>query len=83
MSCNIFGMETVTSPFKHARLERGLSLEAIGSSLGVHKTTVMRWEQKRVPAELILEIERVTGIPRHELRPDLFPPVDQPHEAPQ
>jgi DNA-binding transcriptional regulator YdaS (Cro superfamily) len=27
-----------------------------------------------LPAERVLDIERVTGIPRHELRPDLYPP---------
>lgn len=27
----------------------------------------------RVPAEYVLEIERVTGVSRHELRPDLYP----------
>lgn len=27
----------------------------------------------RVPAERVLEIEKATGVPRHELRPDLYP----------
>ncbi|PZP64983.1 MAG: hypothetical protein DI604_25710, partial [Delftia acidovorans] len=31
---------------------------------------VSQW--KKVPAERVLEVERVTGISRHELRPDVF-----------
>jgi DNA-binding transcriptional regulator YdaS (Cro superfamily) len=27
----------------------------------------------RVPAERVLQIEKVTGVSRHELRPDLYP----------
>lgn len=27
----------------------------------------------RVPAERVLEIERATGVSRHELRPDIYP----------
>ena len=27
----------------------------------------------RVPAERVLEIEKVTGVSRHELRPDIYP----------
>ncbi|MCL8299412.1 MULTISPECIES: transcriptional regulator [Pseudomonas] len=27
----------------------------------------------RVPAERVLEIEKATGISRHELRPDIYP----------
>lgn len=32
---------------------------------------ISQW--KRVPAERVIEVERVTGISRHELRPDLYP----------
>lgn len=28
---------------------------------------------KRIPAERVLKIERITGISRHDLRPDLYP----------
>ncbi|MBA6142313.1 helix-turn-helix domain-containing protein [Pseudomonas juntendi] len=27
----------------------------------------------RVPAERVLEIEKATGVSRHELRPDIYP----------
>jgi DNA-binding transcriptional regulator YdaS (Cro superfamily) len=28
----------------------------------------------RVPVGRVLEVERITGIPRSELRPDIYPP---------
>ena len=32
---------------------------------------VSQWKQ--VPAERVLDVERATGVPRHKLRPDLYP----------
>lgn len=32
---------------------------------------ISQW--RRVPAERVLDVERETGIPRHELRPDIYP----------
>lgn len=29
----------------------------------------------RVPAERVLDIEKATGVSRHELRPDIYPPI--------
>lgn len=35
---------------------------------------VRKWREfNRLPAERVLEVERATGISRHELRPDLYP----------
>lgn len=52
---------------------RGKRLSALAADLGLNKTTVTRWAQKRVPAERVLDVERATGISRHELRPDIYP----------
>lgn len=38
---------------------------------GVTPQAISQWKQ--VPAERTLEVERVTGISRHLLRPDLYP----------
>lgn len=54
------------------RAETGKTLEDIGDALGVNKSTVLRWEQDRIPAERVIDVERATGIPRAKLRPDLF-----------
>jgi DNA-binding transcriptional regulator YdaS (Cro superfamily) len=32
---------------------------------------ISQWKQ--VPAERVLDVERITGVPRHELRPDIYP----------
>lgn len=46
---------------------------ALSKALG-HRThsSVLKW--KHVPAQHILRIEEVTGIPREQLRPDLYIP---------
>jgi DNA-binding transcriptional regulator YdaS (Cro superfamily) len=59
--------------FREIRRARGLSLRALASAIGVNKTTVLWWERRKVPAERVLDVERITGISRHELRPDLYP----------
>lgn len=64
---------TIISPLESYRRAAGGSLEAVGRLLGVNRSTVLRWERGRIPAERVLDVERVTGIPRHELRPDLYP----------
>lgn len=69
------------SPLRVYRTKRNdppLTLEQLGDMFGVNKSTVLRWEGGQVPAERVLEVERATGIPRHELRPDLYP---EPAEA--
>ena len=47
----------------------------------IHTTQSQVWYWLRrskhgVPAEFVLSIERVTGVSRHELRPDLYPPLE-------
>ena len=51
------------------RARRGLLAE-VAHSLGVTRAAVVKWRQ--VPAERVVEIERITGIPRKQLRPDLY-----------
>jgi len=45
----------------------------IGRGLGISSQAVSQW--KRVPAERVLDVERITGVSRHELRPDIYPAV--------
>lgn len=52
---------------------QGLRLIDLAKLAGVDKATATRWAQHRVPAERVLEVERVTGISRHDIRPDLYP----------
>lgn len=53
------------------RSRRGL-IRKVALELGIMPSAVAQWE--RVPAERLPEVERITGIPRHKLRPDICPP---------
>ncbi|NBN64166.1 YdaS family helix-turn-helix protein [Pannonibacter tanglangensis] len=60
----------------------GLRLRDLAKALDVDPATVTRWAQKRVPAERVLDVERVTGLARSEIRPDLYgPSLPQPGAA--
>ena len=43
----------------------------LADGLGVTRQALYQWS--RVPAERVIEIERLTGVARHDLRPDLHP----------
>lgn len=47
---------------------------ALARKLGVGYTTVYSWADRGLPVGRVLDVERVTGVPRHELRPDIYPP---------
>jgi DNA-binding transcriptional regulator YdaS (Cro superfamily) len=51
--------------------ERGKQKE-IADALKIDRITLYRWARNGIPAERVIEIERVTGIPRKNLRPDLY-----------
>lgn len=53
-------------------------LAVLARALGIRHTAFYRW--KTVPADRVLKIEEVTGIPRYEIRPDLYPSPDQQEE---
>lgn len=54
-----------------------MSLEQFGALFtpSVDKSTILRWERGQIPPERAVEVERITGISRHELRPDIFGPA--------
>jgi DNA-binding transcriptional regulator YdaS (Cro superfamily) len=54
-------------------VEKVGSMQALANALGITLQAVWAW--KRVPHLRVLDVERITGIPRHELRPDLYPPL--------
>jgi DNA-binding transcriptional regulator YdaS (Cro superfamily) len=57
-------------------LERAIraagSAAKLASLLGLHRSSVSDWRKSRVPAERVARVEQLTGVPRTELRPDLF-----------
>jgi DNA-binding transcriptional regulator YdaS (Cro superfamily) len=58
------------SDFRSIRTaRRGLCLR-LARDLGLHASAVYQW--RRVPADRVVAVERLTGIPREVLRPDLY-----------
>lgn len=51
------------------REERG-TIARIAGFFGITHGAVAQWE--KIPPERVLGVERVTGISRHELRPDIY-----------
>ena len=58
---------------KYLNAERGRGSD-LARELGVTPGAIWQWADSQVPAERVLEVERVTGIPRRILRPDIYPP---------
>jgi DNA-binding transcriptional regulator YdaS (Cro superfamily) len=59
----------VSDSLREAILAAG-SRRALGRLLGISGQAIANWD--RVPAERVADIERVTGISRRQLRPDLY-----------
>lgn len=59
-----------------------LAIAAVGSQeelarrLDVKSPSISGWRHTGIPPKRVLRIEEVTGVPRHVLRPDMYPPVD-------
>lgn len=64
-------LASVDSGMALIRAKRG-GLAAVARGLRISGPAVVKW--KKVPAERVVDIERITGIPRQQLRPDLYAP---------
>lgn len=51
--------------------EKAGGVSKLARLIGIRHNAFYVW--KRIPAERVLDIERVTGISRHRLRPDIYP----------
>lgn len=67
--------ETATYGALQEAVRRAGSQAAVARACGVSTTAVWKWMQisRRVPAEFVLKVEALTGVSRHELRPDIYP----------
>ena len=65
--------QIMTSALKQHRMKNGVTLAKIAEHFGVMRSTVLRWETRRIPAERVLALEELTGVSRHDLRPDIYP----------
>lgn len=50
-------------------------LQQLALDLDVSVKAILRW--RVVPLERVVDVERSTGIPRHQLRPDFHLPITQ------
>lgn len=69
------GIETQQdTPLAKAVRQAG-SQSAFGRIVGKRQSTVFDWlsNSTPLPAELVLLVERETGVSRHDLRPDIYP----------
>lgn len=65
-------------------LDKAGSQVRLAEICGVSQPTVWGWINKGrglIPAEYVIAVETATGVPRHELRPDIYPPSEQPTPA--
>lgn len=58
-----------------AAVEKAGGQSQFARDLGTHQPTVWRWlhQSKQLPAEYVLTAERLYGVSRHDLRPDIYP----------
>jgi DNA-binding transcriptional regulator YdaS (Cro superfamily) len=45
---------------------------AVARALGITQGSVSLWQHHHIPAKRVLDMERLSGIPRTRLRPDIF-----------
>lgn len=61
------------SPIEKAVYKAG-SQSALARALKISPQAVQRWVATgRISHTQVIPVERITGVPRHELRPDLYP----------
>jgi DNA-binding transcriptional regulator YdaS (Cro superfamily) len=51
-------------------VEAAGGLRPLARLLGINYQSIQQWE--KIPADRLIEIERLTGIARERLRPDLY-----------
>jgi DNA-binding transcriptional regulator YdaS (Cro superfamily) len=62
--------ETPMDPGKKAAVKAAGGIRSLARKLGLSHVSVLRWTT--IPVRRLLDIESVTGVPREELRPDIF-----------
>ncbi len=54
-------------------------LKKVAADIGIRYQSIQDWHRTgRIPAERVIAVERVTGISRHDLRPDIYPNESEP-----
>lgn len=66
--------DALPNPALAEAVRRAGSQASLAKAIGVTQQTVSNWLKAKTAAEYVLAIERATGVPRHEIRPDVYPP---------
>lgn len=61
------------SNFSKLLAQRNIRAVDLARDLKLNRSSITLWGLRRVPAERVIEVEKLTGIPRHEIRPDIYP----------
>lgn len=76
-------MSTVRDAIQTA-IEKAGGGAAVGRALGLTRQAIYQWTE--IPPQHVLKLEEISGVPRHELRPDLYPKdreaIAEPERAP-
>ncbi len=57
-----------------ACIRKGTTFAKLAAKLKLDPSTVSQWFRRgNIPAEHVLAIEKLTGVPRNTLRPDIYP----------
>lgn len=67
-------MRAMTKKALSEAIDKAGGQTALAKAIGKTQGHISKWlEREYIPAEFVLPIEKATGVPRHELRPDLYP----------
>lgn len=55
--------------------EKAGGIVSLARELGIKHTSLYSWP--RVPAGRVLDFERISGLSRHEIRPDVYGPASE------
>lgn len=72
-------MEQASPISRYREDNEKMTLEQFGKLFTppVDKSTVLRWERGQITPGRAIEVEIVSGISRHDLRPDIFGPAPE------
>ncbi len=57
-------------------IEGGGGVLQLASKCGVSHQAVYKWRRTGIPPKRVLLLERLSGVSRHDQRPDLYPPSE-------
>ena len=59
-----------------AAIEKAGGYAKLGRALGISGPAISQWRE--CPPLRVIAVEKVSGVSRHDLRPDLYPPTAPP-----